>query len=153
MRALLVLLVVSAVACAAPRTSAPPAAVAERQILDIERAWDVAEVRHDGAALDAIFDDHFILTYCSEEPIDKATVIKMVLANDDPSSSTPTEQHVTVDGDIAIATGVDTMNDVGKPVKRANRYTTTFAYRDGRWRALSVHLVPIPSSVCAHESQ
>jgi len=155
MRALFVLVAAPALACAAARTSAPSAAVAQREILDTERAWDEAEVHRNGAALDAILDDRFMFTYGSEAPIDKATVIKSVLANDAPSPSTPSEQHVTVDGDIAIVTGVDTTNDVvqGKAAKRANRYTTTFAYRDGRWRALSVHMVAIPSEPCVRESR
>jgi len=154
MRPLSVFLVLPTLACAAARPSIP-SAVAERQILDIERAWDEAEVHRDGAALGAILDDRFIFTYGSEEPIDKASVMKSVLANDAPSPSTPTEQHVTVEGDVAIVTGVDTTNDVvhGKPVQRANRYTTTFAYRDGRWRALSVHMVAIPSEPCIRESR
>ena len=132
--------------CAAPHPGVPSPAVAEREILDIERAWDDAEVHRDGAAIDAILDDRFVLTYGGEAPLDKATIIKMVLSNNNPSPLTPSETRVLVDGDVAIVTGVETVDKVvdGKPVKRANRHTTTFAHRDGHWRALSVHMAPVP---------
>ena len=74
MRALPVLLVLPTLACAAARTSAPPVATAEREILDLERAWGDAEVRRDAAALDAILDDRFVFTYGAEAPVEKATI-------------------------------------------------------------------------------
>jgi ketosteroid isomerase-like protein len=106
-------------------------------------------VHRDGAALGAILDERFIFTYGGEAPIDKSNVMKIVLANNNPSPSTPSEQRVLVDGDVAIATGVETVDKVvdGKPVKKANRYTTTFAHRDGHWRALSVHMAPVPPAL------
>jgi quercetin dioxygenase-like cupin family protein/ketosteroid isomerase-like protein len=141
MRALPILLVLPTLACAAARASAPSVATAEREILDLERAWGDAEVRRDAAALDAILDDRFVFTYGAEAPVDKATILKRILANDDPTPSTTTEQHVIVHGDVAITTGVDTVDRVvdGKPAKKSFRHTTTFAYTDGRWRALAVH--------------
>jgi hypothetical protein len=144
-RSIAILLGMLLFSCAAARPGVP-SAVAEREILDIERAWDDAEVHRDGAALDAILDDRFVFTYGGEAPIDKATVMRNVLASHNPSPSTPSEQRVLVDRDVAIATGVETVDMVvdGKTVKKASRYTTTFAHRDGHWRALSVHMAPVP---------
>jgi quercetin dioxygenase-like cupin family protein/ketosteroid isomerase-like protein len=141
MRALPILLVLPVLACAAARPSAPSVATAEREILDLERAWGDAEVRRDTAALDAILDDRFVFTYGAEAPVDKATLLKRILANDNPRPSTTTEQQVIVHGDVAITTGIDTVDRVvdGKPAKKSFRHTTTFAYTDGRWRALAVH--------------
>jgi ketosteroid isomerase-like protein len=144
-RAALLLLVLSAMACAGARPTVS-SAVAEREILDIERAWDDAEVHRDRAALDAILDDRFVLTFGGEPPMDKATVMKSILANDNPSPSTTSEERIIVDGDVAVSLGVGTFERVeeGKRVKKANRGTTTFVRRDGRWRALAVHMVRLP---------
>ncbi len=144
MRALAILLVLSTLSCAAARSTVPSAG-AEREVLALERAWGDAEARRDAAALDAIMDDRFVFTYGSEAPLDKSTVIKHVLSNDRPSPSTASEQHVTLDGDVAIVTGVETVDEVldGGPAKKASRYTTTLVHRDGRWRALAVHMVAI----------
>ena len=145
MRPILALLVLPTLACAAARPSVPPA-VAEREILALEHAWDDAEAHRDVAALGAMMDDRFVFMYGAEAPIDKASVLKNVLANERPSPSTLSDLHVTVDGDVAVATGVDTADKVvdGKAVKKAYRYTSTYAHRDGRWHALSAHIVPIP---------
>jgi len=151
MRVLPVMLLLLMLACAATRPNVP-SAVAEREILDLERAWDDAEVHRDAVALNEILDDRFVFTWGAEGPVDKATVIKNILANDRPSPpSTDSEQHVTLDGDVAIVTGVETVDKVvdGKPAKRASRHTSTFVHRDGRWRALAVHMVVIPP---AHEN-
>jgi hypothetical protein len=32
----------------------------------------------------------------------------------------------------------------GKHVKKTNRVTATYIYRDGRWRGLAVHMVRLP---------
>jgi SAM-dependent methyltransferase len=143
MRALPVLLLLPTLACAAARPRVP-SAVAEREILDLERAWGDAELHRDGAALGAILDDRFVFTYAGFRPVDKATVIKNMVANDKPSLSTRSEQHFIIDGDVAISTGVDTVDAVvdGRPAKMADRCTTTWVHRDGRWRALSVHMAP-----------
>jgi ketosteroid isomerase-like protein len=164
MRALAILLVVPTLACAAARPcvpsaaaerpNVPSAAAAEREIVDMWQVWDDAEVHHDVATLDKIFDDHFVFTFEGESPVDKATVLKSVLASNNAAHATPSEHHITIDGDVAIRTGVDTIDVVvdGKPVKHSHRYTTTFVYRDGRWRALAVHMAEIPPATLARES-
>jgi ketosteroid isomerase-like protein len=145
-RVVCLLLALLPVACATTRPLAPPASVAEREILALERAWDEAEVRRDGAALDAILDDRFVLTFGGEPPMDKATVMKNVLASENPLPSTTTEERIIVDGDVAVSTSVTSFERVvdGKHVKMANRGTATFVYRDGRWRGLAVHMVRLP---------
>jgi ketosteroid isomerase-like protein len=132
-------------ACAAARPSVPPG-VAEREILDLEHAWAAAEIRRDIAALGAMMDDRFVFMYGAEAPIDKATVLENVRKNNPHSASTLSELHVTVDGDVAVVTGVDTSDEIvdGKAVHSTFRFTSTFAKRDGRWRALFAHMVPLP---------
>ena len=144
-RAATLLVVLPTMACGAARPTVS-SAVAEREILAIERAWDDAEVHRDRAALDAILDDRFVLTFGGEPPMDKATVMKNVLASDNSSPSTTSEERIIIDGDVAVSLGVSTFERIvdGQRLKKANRGTTTFVHRDGRWRALAVHMVRLP---------
>ena len=69
------------------------------------RLGDDAEVHRDRAALDAILDDRFVLTFGGEPPMDKATVMKSILASDSPSPSTTSEERIIVDGDVGRFVG------------------------------------------------
>lgn len=123
----------------------PPSGDARQQVLDFGREWAAAETKRDAAALDRILDDKFLASFGSDKPYDKAAFIKaLTRAEVDPTESqTLTDESVIVDGDTAVVVGTDTLQGTkkGTAYTEVARYTATYVYRDGRWRALAEHLV------------
>jgi len=65
----------AALATESKPASAPPAADAKKQALDLEKEWVAAELNHDATKLQRILDDKFVFSYGSKKPADKATYI------------------------------------------------------------------------------
>jgi ketosteroid isomerase-like protein len=145
---LLPLLILPVLACAPARPAPTPAAVAaadQRDVLEVERAWVVAGQNADTGVLDAILDDGYLFTFGSRTPIDKRAFIHAV-AKGKTEPQTLIHERVQVDGDTAVVDGIDTLRVVvdGQPDRKAYRYTGIFVKKDGRWRALSANLTPMP---------
>ena len=131
-----------------PKVSATRAAEAEQQVLDVDRAWADAEVKHDTAALRRILDDHFVATFGAGKPYDKEGFIKAVVDDEtDPTASQElTDRMVRVDRDTAVIVETDTVRGTadGKPYSAVYRITTVYIKRGDRWVALAEHLVKAP---------
>ena len=147
------LIVVGAFAClralaGAPTVESTTVAQAEQQVLDVDRAWADAEVRHDAATLRRILDDHFVATFGAGKPYDKEGFIKAVIGGDpDPTESQDlSDRTVRVDSDTAVIVETDTLRGTneGKAYANVYRITTVYIRRNGHWVALAEHLVRVP---------
>jgi steroid delta-isomerase-like uncharacterized protein len=121
---------------------------AKQQVLNLEREWVDAEIKHDAATLRRILDDKFVASFGAEKPYDKEAFIKGIVRGDvDPTESqTLTDRTVIVDGDTAVVVGTDTLRGTrnGAPYTEVGRYTVTYIHRNGQWVALAEHLVEAP---------
>src|SRR5262249_39753798 len=95
---------------AATIDTTPSDADAKQQVLDLEREWVDAEIKHDVAALRRILDDKFLASFGAEKPYDKEAFIKEIVSGDvDPTESqTLTDRTVIIDRDTAVVVGTDT---------------------------------------------
>jgi hypothetical protein len=129
--------------------SAPPAADAKKQVLDLGEEWVAAELKHDATKLQRILDDKFVFSYGGKKPVDKATYIKDFTEGDiDPTESqTLSDESVIVDRDTVVVVGTDTASgtEKGSSYTVVFRYTVTYVHRQGHWLALAEHLVEVPS--------
>jgi hypothetical protein len=125
-----------------------PAPGDEQQVIATETAWVDAEVKRDAAVLNRVLDERFLVNSSTGVPRDKASVIADVLSWKMVSQAI-TDRTVLVDGDTAIVFGTATFRFAveGKDDERsAARYTTTYIKRDGRWRALALHMTTLKAS-------
>jgi hypothetical protein len=131
-----------------PKNSTFPSSDAKQQVLDLEKEWVAAEVKHDAATLRRILDDKFVASFGVKKPYDKEGFIKAIVSDDvDPTESqTLTDETVVIDDDTAVVVGTDTVHgtDKGAAYTVVYRYTVTYIRRHGQWVALAEHLVEVP---------
>jgi len=127
-----------------------PPADAKQQVLNLEREWVDAEIKHDAATLRRILDDKFLASFGPKKPYDKETFIKGETSGDlDPTESqTLSDQNVIIDNDTAVVVGTDTLRGTknGAAYTLVGRYTVTYIHRNGQWVALAEHLVEVPQA-------
>ena len=146
-------------ACSIAASSAAPAPknsktltpdAAKQQVLDLEKEWVAAEVRHDANTLRRILDDKFVASFGAKKPYDKEAFIKGMAAGEvDPTESqTLTDETVVIDQDTAVVVGTDTVRGTknGAAYMVVARYTVTYIRRHGQWVALAEHLVEVPQA-------
>lgn len=123
---------------------------AKQQVLDLEKEWVAAEIKHDANTLRRILDDKFVASFGAKKPYDKEGFIKGICGSDvDPTESqTLTDETVIVDGDTAVVVGTDTLRGTknGTTYTEVARYTVTYIHRQGQWVALAEHLVEVPQT-------
>lgn len=121
---------------------------AKQKVLDREKEWVAAEIKHDAATLRRILDDKFVASFGTLKPYDKETFIKLICRGDiDPTESqTLTDETVVIDQDTAVVVATDTLRGTksGAPYTEVARYTVTYIRRHGQWLALAEHLVEVP---------
>ena len=127
----------------------PSAAEAEKQVLRLGRQWAAAEDKADPATLRSILDDRFNATFGSGKTYNKEAYIKAMIGDgvvDATGSQTLTDETVLVDRDTAVVIGTDTARgtDKGEAYAIVYRYTITYIWRKGRWRALAEHIARVP---------
>ena len=136
---------------AAPKNpKARPPVDARQEVLDLEKEWVAAEIKHDAATLRRILDDKFLASFGARKPYDKETFIKQIVSGDvDPTESqTLADESVIIDQDTAVVVGTDTEQgtEKGKAYTAVARYTVTYIRRHGQWLALAEHLVDVPQT-------
>lgn len=127
---------------------ATPAPTDEQQVVAIESEWVQAEIHRDAAVLERVLDDRFLINSSKGGFTDKATAIADVLGWN-LVSETITDRTVLVDGDTAIVFGTATFRfavEGKEDAVSSARYTTAYVKRDGRWRALALHMSPVKTT-------
>ena len=120
----------------------PSAAEAEKQVINLGRQWAAAEDKADSATLRSILDDRFNATFGSGKTYNKEAYIKAMIGDgvvDATGSQTLTDETVLV-ADTARGT------DKGEAYTIVYRYTITYIWREGRWRALAEHIARMPKA-------
>lgn len=137
---------------AQPMDPRPPAAAqAAKEILSLCQTWDDAENEKNAATLRGILDDRFVATFGAGKTVDKQGYIKAAIGDgvvDATASQALADVRVVVDGDTAVILGVNTGRGTkkGSVYSSAARFTVTWVWRHGHWRALAEHIVPMTLS-------
>jgi hypothetical protein len=93
-------------------------------------------------------DERFVATF-GAKTYDKEAFVKLFAGDVDPTASqTSTYQAVIIDDDTAALVGTDTARGASDdtPYTAVYRYTVTYIRRQGRWLALSEHIVKVPQA-------
>lgn len=140
-------------ACAAapphalPAPAPPDGAAAGAALLQLEAAWREAWRHGDGAVVQRIEDEGFVRNGGEPGENDsRADDLGQIAARAVVYSRYENrEQAVQVSGATAIISGICVMEGIAgdKPFKRELRFTDTFAWRDGAWKAVSEQLAPL----------
>jgi len=143
--------------CAAnPLNPNPPAtfrdaATAQSEVKRLERAWLNAYERHDGAAMQNIVADEFVITFPDGKSLTKAAVLAQLSQPQRPGSQSPrffTEGVVAnVFAAAVILRGTLVTESGSGPTlrRRLNSYTDTYIRRGGKWQVVASHLSQAPN--------
>lgn len=107
----------------------------EAAVLATEDAWVAAIENRDVAALDCILDPSFADTSWRGELISRGQVLDRLPGRPE-SRLTLSDVHAVLIGNVAIVRGVNSQSDRGRAIGSV-RFVDVFAYRSGRWQAVS----------------
>jgi ketosteroid isomerase-like protein len=113
-----------------------------QRVLATEDEWVAAEISRDEGTLLRVVDDRFVFNANNGKTLDKAQLIKNVLAWR-MTGQTVSERTVLVQGDTAVVFGTTELrfaSDGKEDTKSLLRYTATYIKRDGQWRALALQM-------------
>jgi ketosteroid isomerase-like protein len=111
-------------------------------VLAMENAWNQAELHNDGAAVELLLTDDFVMTVAEGTLYNKAQILESVKDKSyHPDILQSTGMVVHAYGNAAIVTGAyyEKGVDKGKPWERRGRFTDTWVYRSGRWQCAASH--------------
>jgi ketosteroid isomerase-like protein len=134
------------VAAAPERLAADETSTDSQRLLELERTWSDAQIKHDAAGLRRILDDHFICPFGTSAPVDKEHFIQVILAQD-MLSQQPSEASVIVDRDTGVIVDTFTVRGTenGQTYTRVYRITSTYVRRDGQWKVLAEQVESVAS--------
>jgi ketosteroid isomerase-like protein len=116
------------------------------KIAALEKAWNQAYKAADRRALDAILDDHIVLTNDDGSTQTKAEFLaSLTPSNSQEQQVAPESITVHVFGDVAIATGVFRAKGLekGKRYARRERFVDTWLRRGENWVCIGTNATPI----------
>jgi ketosteroid isomerase-like protein len=124
--------------------SQPGANRVQEQLKKLEEEWAQAFIKRDGATLNRLLADDYIVIDPNGEVGDKASMIADITSGEVVFESIKYENlKVRVYGSFAIVTGgeIVQMNEGDKSSTSGLRFTDVFALRGGRWQAVSSQFV------------
>lgn len=139
-------------ACATPPAQTPPApppgdsGAGAAALLQLEGGWRAAYLHGDTEAVTRIEDESFVRSSDGGASLSRADDLGELAAHSvEYRVYENREQSVQVAGDSATVSGVCVMEGIAgeRPFKRVLRFTDTFAWRNGAWRATSEQLVQL----------
>jgi len=136
-------------ACAAPPAQTPPAPQpadngAGAALLQLEAEWRQAYVRGDAEAVARIEDESFVRSDDSGASLSRADDLGELAAHSvEYRLYENREQAVQIAGGSAAVSGICVVEGIAaeRPFKRVLRFTDTFAWRNGAWKATGEQLV------------
>ncbi len=121
----------------------------EQRLVQLERDWSAAFLRHDTATIDRILADDYVGTDGRGIITNKAQEIEEAKAPRpaDPSppfvilDETVTDLKVRIYGDVGVVNGrvIEKIKSRGKESEIQYRRTTVWVKRQGRWQCVSFH--------------
>jgi len=120
--------------------AAQPASV-EQALLQVERDWEQASVKHDQGALERVLAPEFVSTDSDGLMQTRAEMARRHPADLEVLAFSHDDYKVHVFGDAAVVTGRASMTAAqnGRRFSTQERFTDVFVRRDGRWQAVSSH--------------
>jgi ketosteroid isomerase-like protein len=112
------------------------------RVIAMENAWNRAELQNDGAAVELLLADDFVMTIAEGTLYNKAQMIASVKDRSyRPDLLQSSDIVVHSYGSTAIVTGAyhERGVDRGKPWERRGRFTDTWIYLSGRWQCVASH--------------
>lgn len=112
------------------------------KVIAMENAWNRAELHNDGAAVELLLADDFVMTVAEGTLYNKAQIVASVKDKSyRPDILESTDLVVHPSGSTAIITGAyhEKGVDQGKPWERRGRFTDTWIYLNGRWQCVASH--------------
>lgn len=114
----------------------------ELAVIAVEDDWVRAEVDQDEATLRRVIDDQFVFNGNDGQLSGKEDLIEGILGGS-MTGQTITERSVMVNGDTATIFGTAELHFAPPGAAESVsllRYTSVYVKRDGRWRAIAVHM-------------
>ncbi len=135
------------VACVLLLATAPLAGAQEtkaeteesRTILNLENAWNQAEMTHDGPAFESLLAETFVYTDDDGSFMNRSQWLTHVKRGDDHYQQLSSEELVAqLYGNAAVVTGVyrEKIELKGKPMRRRGRFTDTWIKQHGEWKCV-----------------
>lgn len=126
-----------------------PAAAAEPDLREVDAQWNRLRLASDGAGLDALLVDDFVLTHSDGKvqlkrdyiaDLARRTRVNHAIDNHD--------VEVRRYGDTAVVTGRTVQHGVGEqgPFSGAFRFTRVWVMQDGQWRLVASHSSRLPQA-------
>lgn len=115
--------------------------VAEREILELLRQYDVAETNHDASFFERVEADGFVLTREEGETLTKGQAIAEMKTWDKGVRFSTEDVRVQFYGEAAIVTSRRTETYPGGEPQYAGSWLDVFQKRGGRWQITSTTLV------------
>jgi hypothetical protein len=113
-----------------------PSSAVERELVEIERQYDIAQTNHDAAFFEKLETDNFILTYPDGSTLTRAEDIALMKSCDPRIKYVSDDLHVQVYGNAAILSG--RLTEIGPTGSRDSwRWLDLFVKVNGRWQILS----------------
>jgi ketosteroid isomerase-like protein len=112
------------------------------RVIAMENAWNQAELHNDGAAVELLLADDFVMTVAEGTVLNKTQIVASVKDKSyHPDVLQSTDIVVHPYGNTAIVTGAyhEKGVDKGKPWERRGRFTDTWIYMNGRWQCVASH--------------
>lgn len=120
---------------------------AEKEILDLNRAWAEAVTKGDAATLEKIFSDDIVVTAGNGNIRNKSEEIKDATAGTDPDFAwirpfTTENERVKVFNDAAVVTGLVkwAFKYKGQEVNQERRYSHFYIKEKGQWKIVAQHV-------------
>jgi hypothetical protein len=114
--------------------------LAEQEIREIIRQYDIAQTRHDVGFFEKTEADSFLLTYADGATQTRSQAIASMLSWDKDIEYTSDDLRVQLYGDaVAVVTGRMTATRAGRESEYGQqwRWIDLFVRRDGRWQIIS----------------
>ena len=122
------------------RSSKPSAD--ESKLLALENAWNLAQLQHDGKALDTLVADHFVYTDYDGTVMNKAQFIADI-KNPSYKATLMTNDNMQVYLYPNVAVVIGTYHakgtSEGKPFDHTGRFTDTWILHDQQWQCVASH--------------
>jgi ketosteroid isomerase-like protein len=111
-----------------------------RMILNLENAWNQAEMSHDAHALDSLLADKFVYTDDDGSYMNRSQWLAHVKRGDDHYQQLSSENLTAyLYGDAAVVTGGyrEKVELKGKSVVRHGRFTDTWIKQNAEWKCVA----------------
>jgi ketosteroid isomerase-like protein len=112
------------------------------RVIAMENAWNQAELHNDGAAVEMLLAEDFVMTVAEGSLYNKAQIVASVKDKSyHPDVLQSTDIVVHPYGSTVIVTGAYHEKGVskGQPWERRGRFTDTWIYLGGRWQCAASH--------------